>query len=252
MNVRNFNIRQGLQWMNCGWRFWKKELQLWWLLGLIYVVMAIVLTRIPVIGLLLVYFITPILGASCMLAMQKMRTGNIDAADKPQTLAAKITAALFSIFSELDKVLVIIGLSTICLVLGMVIQLVGQAVGGSAMLSPAGLLDLGAEAALRVISAHVVMNALTSLIIIVLALALPLYVSGKSIGDSLTGAMRGFTKNIVPIAIYALILLGPIFGIALIMQASFFIGAPLALIISSALLALLLNSSYCIFKLMYH
>lgn len=252
MNVRRFNIRQGLQWITCGWRFSKKELRLWWLLGLIYVTMAIVLTRIPVIGLLLVYFITPLLAASSMLAMQKMRAGNIAAADKPQSLAAQLAAALLSIFSEIDKILVIIGLSTVCLVLGMVIQLVGQAVGGSAMLSPAGLLDLGAEAALRVISAHVVMNVLTALIVIILALALPLFVSGKNIGDSLTGAMAGFTKNIVPIAIYALILLGPVFCIALIMQASFFIGAPLALLVSSALLALLLNSSYCIFKLMFH
>lgn len=252
MKVRSFNIRQGVQWINCGWRFWKKDLLLWWLLGLIYVVFAIVLTRIPVIGLLLVYFATPILGASTMLAMQKMRAGNVEASAKPRTLGAQLTAALLSIFGEIDKILVIIGLGTVCLILGMVIQLVGQAVGGSAMLSPSGLLELGAEAALRVISAHLVMDLLISLMAIILALALPLYVSGKSIGRSLTGAMAGFTRNIVPIAIFAAILLVPVFAIALIMQASFLIGAPLALLFSSALLALFLNSFYCINKLMFH
>lgn len=252
MNVRSFNVRQGMQWLSCGWRFWKKDLALWWLLGMIYVVLAIILTQVPVIGLLLVYFITPILGASCLLAMQQMRAGNIETSAKPETLGAKLIAALFSVISEIDKILVIIGLGTVCLALGMVTQMVGQAIGGSALLSPSGLLDLGAEAAMRVISAHVVMDALISLMVIILALAIPLYMSGKAIGESLTGAMTGFTRNIVPIIVFSTVILVPIFAIALLMQVSFFIGAPLALLISSALIALYLNSIYCVNKLMFH
>jgi hypothetical protein len=252
MNVRSFNVRQGMQWLSCGWRFWKKDLALWWLLGLIYVVLAIALTRVPVIGLLLAYFITPILGASFLLAMQKMRAGNIEASAKPQTLGAKLGAALLSVFGEIDKILVIIGLGTMCLALGMVIQMVGQAIGGSALLSPSGLLELGTEAAMRVISAHLVMDALISLMVIILALAIPLYMSGKAIGDSLTGTMTGFTRNIVPIIVFSVIILIPIFAIALLMQVSFIIGAPLALLISSTLIALYLNSIYCVNKLMFH
>jgi len=252
MNVRSFNIRQGMQWLSCGWRFWKKDLALWWLLGLIYVVIVIVLTRIPIIGMLLVYFVMPILGASSILAMQKMRAGNIEASAKPQTLGARLAAALFSVFSEIDKILVIIGLGTVCLALGMVIQVVGQAIGGSALLSPSGLLELGAEAATRVISAQLVMDALISLIVIILALAIPLYMSGKNIGDSITGAMTGLARNIVPIIVFSAVILAPIFAIALLMQVTFFIGASLALLISSALIALYLNSIYCISKLMFH
>lgn len=252
MNVRSFSVRQGMQWLSCGWRFWKKDLALWWLLGLIYVVFAIVLTRVPVIGLLLVYFIAPILGASSMLAMQKMRAGNIETAAKPQTLGTKLAAALLSVFGEIDKILVIIGLGTVCLAMGMVVQMVGQTIGGSALLSPSGLLELGAEAAMRVISAHLVMDVLISLMVIILALAIPLYVSGKAIGDSLTAAMTGFTRNIVPIIVFSAVILVPIFAIALLMQVSFLIGAPLALLISSALIALYLNSIYCVNKLMFH
>lgn len=252
MNVRSFNVRQGMQWFGCGWRFWKKDLALWWLLGLIYVVIAIVLTRVPVIGLLLVYFITPILGTSSMLAMQKMRSGNVEPSAKPQTLGTKLTLALFSIFGEIDKILIILGLGAVCLALGMVIQMVGQAVGGSALLSPDDLLVMGAEAATRVIGAHVVMDVLISLVIILLALAVPLYVSGKDIGDALTGAMAGFTKNLAPIIVFSATVLVPVFAITLLMQASFSVGAALALVVTSACLALFLNSTYCIFKLMFH
>ncbi len=252
MNVRRFNVRQGIQWFGCGWRFWKKDLLLWWLLGLVYVVIAIVLTRVPVIGLLLVYFITPILGASSMLAMQKMRSGNVESSTKPQTLGAKLTFALFSIFGEIDKILIILGLGAMCLALGMVIQVVGQTVGGSALLSPDNLLVMGTEAAIRVIGAHAVMDVLIILVVIFLALALPLYVSGKDAGNALTAAMAGFTKNFVPILVFSAAILVPVFAIVLLMQTSFFIGAALALVVTSACLALLLNSTYCIFKLMFH
>ncbi|MFV1996705.1 MAG: hypothetical protein ACC641_01715 [Acidiferrobacterales bacterium] len=252
MNIRSFNVRQGMQWLSCGWRFWKKDLTLWWLLGLIYVVIVIVLTRVPIIGLLLVYFITPILGASSILAMQKMRSGNIEPSAKPQTLGAKLAAALFSVFGEVDKILVIVGLGTVCLALGMVIQIVGQAIGGSALLSPSGLLELGAEAAMRVISAQLVMDVLISVVVIILALAIPLYVSGKGISESLNGAMTGLTRNIIPIVVFSVILLAPIFTFGLLMQVSFYIGAALVLLISSALIALYLNSIYCVSKLMFH
>lgn len=122
MNVRSFNIRQGLQWLGCGWRFWKKDIVLWWLVSLIYVVFAIGLTRVPIIGLLLVYFITPAFAASTMLAMQKMRSGKVDSGAKPQSLGTKLASSYFSIFSALDKILVILGLGAVCLALGMVIQ----------------------------------------------------------------------------------------------------------------------------------
>lgn len=252
MNVRSFNVRQGLQWLGCGWRFWKKDLVLWWLVSLLYVVFAIVLTRVPVIGLLLVYFITPVFAASSMLTMQKMRAGNIAPEAKPQSLGAKLASSYFSIFSELDKILVVLVLGVICLALGMVIQMVGQAVGGSALLSPDGLLDMGAEAALRVIGTHVIMDILLTFVIVTLALALPLYVSGKEVSDSLTAAMSGLKTNLLPLLLFSAVLLIPIFSIALTMQASFLIGAPLVLLISSACIALYLNSVYCIFKLMFH
>lgn len=131
-------------------------------------------------------------------------------------------------------------------------SMVGQAVGGSALLSPDGLLEMGVEAALRVVSAHVAMDILLTFIIIVLALALPLYVAGKEVGDSLTAAMAGLKTNLLPLLIFSAILLAPIFAIALAMQASFLIGAPLALLISSGCIALYVNSIYCIFKLMFH
>ncbi len=252
MNVRRFNVRQGIQWFGCGWRFWKKDLLLWWLLGLIYVVTAIGLTRVPVIGLLLVYFISPILGASSILAMQKMRSGNVELSAKPQTLGAKLAFSLFSIFGEIDKILIILSLGAACLGLGMAIQMIGQAVGGSALLSPDNLLNMGAEAAIHVVGAHAVMDVLIMLVVILLAMALPLYVSGKDIGKAFTVAIAGFTKNLAPIIVFSAAVLVPVFAIALLMQVSFFIGAALALIITSACLALFLNSTYCIFKLMFH
>ena len=252
MNIRSFNVRQGLQWLGCGWRFWKKDLALWWLVSLIYVAIAILLTRVPVIGLLLVYFITPILAASSLLAMRTLRSGNSDPATLPHSLGAKLASSFFSIFNQLDKILVILGLGAISLALGMVIQIVGQAVGGPALLSPAGLLELGTEAAIRVIGAQVVMDILLTLIILILALALPLYVAGREVVDSLYMALSGLKKNLLPLVFFSAILLIPIFAVALAMQASFLIGAPLALVISSACIALYLNSLYCINKLMFH
>lgn len=252
MDIRSFTVRQGLQWLGCGWRFWKKDLVLWWLVSLTYVLLAIALTRVPVIGLLLVYFITPILAASSMLTMQKMRAGKFDPESKPHSLGTKLGLCLFSIFNELDKILVILGLGAICLALGIVIQIVGQAIGGSALLSPVGLLEMGPEAALRVVSSYVVMDILSAFVLIVLALALPLYVAGKEVGASLTAAISGFKTNLLPLLLFSVILLVPLFAIALAMQVSFLIGAPLALVVSSICIALFLNSIYCIFKLMFH
>ena len=146
MNINKVDVQRGWSWATGGWRLVKKDISLWAGMGLIFMLIAIVLKLIPFIGLLLLVLLSPM-----VLAGATQTTDNIDQgiyvkpaasgsglAQLPQRMVAWFqysAGRLFSAFTEEDKVLPLMVISTLTLGTVVVINILAVLlkVDGSAM-----------------------------------------------------------------------------------------------------------------------
>ncbi len=76
MEAKNVSAARGAEWFSCGWNLFKQDFGTWFIMFLIFVGIAIVLSFIPFIGTLALSVITPALIAGFMFSASQMDQGN--------------------------------------------------------------------------------------------------------------------------------------------------------------------------------
>ena len=76
MQAKSVNAGQGASWFSCGWNLFKQDYGTWFIMFLLFIGIAIVLSFIPFIGSLALMVISPALMAGFMYAAAEMDQGN--------------------------------------------------------------------------------------------------------------------------------------------------------------------------------
>ena len=125
MQVKSIGAGRGAGWFNCGWELFKKDYGTWFIMFLIFIGIAVVLSFIPFIGSLALSLITPALMAGFMYAASQLEQGNvIEIGNLFQGFKNK---------ERMNKLLILGGLSLVASILLMII--IFALVGGSAMMN---------------------------------------------------------------------------------------------------------------------
>lgn len=128
IDIKKADLQHGWSWVLDGLVTLKKDVGLWICMGLIYMLIAIALKLIPFIGLLLLVLISPMLLAGALQTAGDLHSGNLAAPThsgstlSPQGITANLqraTGRLFIIFSDEEKLIPLMVIST--LTLGMVV-----------------------------------------------------------------------------------------------------------------------------------
>jgi hypothetical protein len=128
IDIKKADLQHGWSWVLDGLDTLKKDLGLWVGMGLIFMLIAIALKLIPFVGLLLLVLISPMLLAGALQTAADLHSGNLASAThsgggfSPQRIIADLqraTGRLFIIFSDEEKLLPLMVIST--LTLGMVV-----------------------------------------------------------------------------------------------------------------------------------
>ncbi len=128
IDIKKADLQHGWSWVLDGLDTLKKDVGLWVSMGLIYMLIAIALKLIPFVGLLLLILISPMLLAGALQTAADLLSGNLaspastGSGFSPQRIVADLqraTARLFIIFSDEEKLLPLMVIST--LTLGMVV-----------------------------------------------------------------------------------------------------------------------------------
>ena len=146
MNINKMDVQRGWSWIMGGWRVVKKDISLWVGMGLIFMLIAIVLKLIPFIGLLLLVLLGPMVMAGAMQIADTIDQGTYvkpaasgsGLGQLPQRVIAWFQYAagrLFSAFTDEDKVLPLMVISTLTLGIVVIINILAVLlkVDGSAM-----------------------------------------------------------------------------------------------------------------------
>ena len=146
MNINKMDVQRGWSWIMGGWRVVKKDISLWVGMGLIFMLIAIVLKLIPFIGLLLLVLLGPMVMAGAMQIADTIDQGTYvkpaasgsGLGQLPQRMIAWFQYAagrLFSAFTDEDKVLPLMVISTLTLGIVVIINILAVLlkVDGSAM-----------------------------------------------------------------------------------------------------------------------
>ena len=146
MNINKMDVQRGWSWIMGGWRVVKKDISLWVGMGLIFMLIAIVLKLIPFIGLLLLVLLSPMVMAGAMQIADTIDQGTYvkpaasgsGLGQLPQRMIAWFqydAGRLFSAFSDEDKVLPLMVISTLTLGIVVIINILAVLlkVDGSAM-----------------------------------------------------------------------------------------------------------------------
>ncbi len=76
MQANSVNAGQGAAWFKCGWELFKKDFGTWFIMFLVFIIIAILLNFIPFVGSLVLAIITPVLMGGWMYAANQMEQGN--------------------------------------------------------------------------------------------------------------------------------------------------------------------------------
>lgn len=146
MNTNKMDVQRGWSWAMDGWRLVKKDIGLWTGMGLVFMLIAIVLKLIPFIGLLLLVLLSPMVMAGAMQTADTIDQGTYvkpaasgsGLGQLPQRMVAWFQYAagrLFNAFTEEDKVLPLMVISTLTLGTVVIINILAVLlkVDGSAM-----------------------------------------------------------------------------------------------------------------------
>lgn len=200
MNIKKVEAGDGLYWLAEGWRLFKLNPGMWIALILIYFVIAVVLSFIPVLGGLVLALITPALTTGLVYAARELDQGRDLAVDHlfvglkdPQKRTPMLTLGAIYI--------------GVAIVMAVVIFLLG---GGTAMM---GAMMGGGEAAAGAALAGgaTVMVLIAILIGILIAMAfvyagpLVMFQNVPPV-ESLKGSFSACVQNIVPLIVFGIVL----------------------------------------------
>lgn len=252
IKIRKLSFQQLWKWPSCGWRFFKKHPVLWITTALTFMLLAMTIGMVPVIGNVLVMLIAPLIYASSMLwlaspDLQKKRR------NKLKTFSTHLQQTLFGAIKIQENIAPLLILGVFLAVSSVIIQIIGHLVAGSMFPALAALPDLTSAQIVRVLSAKFVVLMLQYFIGMWVFYAIPIIILDDVIlPEAVLKSFRGILANSLGIIGLYFATLTP-----LIIWSFFFSTASLTgfigfLIIGTGLLAVFINSAYCGYKLTYY
>ncbi|MCK5360761.1 MAG: hypothetical protein KAJ95_09050 [Gammaproteobacteria bacterium] len=234
MQVKSVNAGQGASWFSCAWNLFKQDFGTWFIMFLIFIGIAIVLSVIPFIGSLALSIITPALMAGFMYAASQLDQGNnVEIGNLFQGFKDK---------QRMNKLLALGGLTLLASILLMFIMF--AMLGGSAMMSVGGE---GAVDPQAMMSAGMGISMLLILLVAMFVAmgffyATPLVMlDNMAPVESIKTSFSACLKNILPLLVFGIIY----FLLAIVAAIPILLG--FLILIPVSILAM-----YCSYKSIFH
>ena len=199
MEAKTVDVSRGIVWFSGGWRIFMKNPGLWVVLGIIMLAIVVVLSIIPILGVLALSLIMPVLTAGLLYAAREADEGR-----------ALDVLHLFQGFRERDKLTPLLSLGGIVLA-GFVLSVaVAFLVGGASMVT----FMMGANpemmrgAAAGMLVALLAGLAVQLVVVLALVYAVPLVMfRGVPAGQAMGSSLRANLRNVLPLLVFGVIYL---------------------------------------------
>ena len=199
MEAKTVDVSRGIVWFSGGWRIFMKNPGLWVVLGIIMLVIVVVLSIIPILGVLALSLVMPVLTAGLLYAAREADEGR-----------ALDVLHLFQGFRERDKLTPLLSLGGIVLA-GFVLSVaVAFLVGGVSMVT----FMMGANpemmrgAAAGMLVALLAGLAVQLVVVLALVYAVPLVMfRGVPAGRAMGSSLRANLRNVLPLLVFGVIYL---------------------------------------------
>lgn len=252
IKYRKLSFQQLWKWPGCGWRLFKKQPVLWVATALCFMLVAMTIGMVPVVGSLLVMFVSPIVFASSMLwlaspDMQKKRKSKI------KTFFSHLQRTLYGAMTIKENIAPLLILGTFLAVSSVIIQIIGHLVAGSMFPALAHIPDLSPALVVRVLSAKLVVLVLQYFIGMWVFYAIPIIILDDVIlPTAVLKSFRGILVNSLGIIGLYFATLAPLILWSFFFSTSNITGFIGFLVIGTGLLSVFINSAYCGYKLTYY
>jgi hypothetical protein len=232
MEAKAVDVGRSLSWFSCGWRVFMKNPGIWVVLGIVFLVIFVVLSFIPVLGAFAATLLAPVLGAGLLQAARESDEGR-----EPDV------GTLFQGFKDKTKLTPLLSLGGVALGGMLVSMAIIFAVVGGRMLAamqaggklPAAGMDTSFLLALLIILA------VQLLVAMALAYAVPLVMfRGAAVGAALRSSVNACLRNILPLFVFGV----AYFVVAIVATIPFGLGWPVLLPWSVGMI-------YCSYKDLY-
>lgn len=250
MQINQVATVRGQSWIANGWDVFRQNPGLWLTMAVIYLAMALLLQEIPFIGYLVLVLITPLMGSAAIMSADETAAGTAAAPGSFASIKARFAdaAARFRRAAlDSERNLPVMVVATLMLGAMVVIQIFAQLlkVGGSAL--PAMLAgSVGPSIWLPALISLILIWGLKLTLIAITMLATCLIVLQRETPlVAIETAIKAATRNWLPLAIIAVVLLVPL-GLAA------YLGPPVRYLAISTIglvtLPLFITSSYAAYK----
>jgi uncharacterized membrane protein len=234
MEAKNVSAGEGVTWFKCGWNLFKQDFGNWFIMFLIFVGIAIVLSFIPFIGPIAMGIISPVLIGGFMYAANRLEQGE----------SIEI-GTLFQGFRDKERMNQLLMLGVLSLIAQIIFFFIGGLLIGGNMAMHAG--ENGTIDPQSMMSAGMSISMLIMLLIgLILAMAFiyasPLVMLDKiSPVESVKTSFAACLKNILPLLVYGIIYIVLAFIAAIPLGLGFLILIPVSIL-----------SLYCSYRSIFH
>lgn len=259
MRAAKLPARAALDWIVCGVERVRHEREHWIGAALVYLIIAVVLHRVPFLGDLVLILLSPFLLGSLLQAAEQ------EALPPPVALKRRYWRALIRayllqplrgfgrLFRDQEHQLPTLMLSILALGGVVLAQIVAYLlIGGSPVggLNAASVVVAGRGVWLPLLIAIVLL--LYLLLTMALFYSVPLTVlDGRTPPTALFRSFRGCKRNAVPLALFTLVFFLPYAAIAGAFNLSRWLGYPILFLLGTATLAVFLAAAHCSFQALY-
>lgn len=257
MEIRKFKTKQAVQWINCGWRLSKKRLMTWLMTAFLLTFAALALNLIPVIGEIVIIFLLPIIICSSIVVTDRFNNPDAAKSDtgekRTRGFAANLRYAkdmLFCAFAKEDRILGMMGMAAGMMVFGIVVKIIMQIVGGSAINAQAHFWQLTGSQFGSLLAANTVAYILILFLAMAFFYALPLFMlRDYDIRAAIKLSLKASFGNFIPFTTYMIVLASPLIIAMIVASISKLIGFGVLLVVGTIVWSLFINSMYCSYRL---
>jgi len=252
--IRHFTARQAMQWFSCGWRMWRRQPLAATIPVAVFVPVALLLRWIPVIGDVILLLLLPSVTASLLVQAHLLAHTTVRWR-RPRSFRSWLVflrQALFGAWGKSANVYSLILLGFALVVIGLLGYALVSAVGGQAVVSPYGFLELTLVQMGRFVLAYSLATLLWLVVAAMLLWTVPLLIiRDLALIEALRLALRGLLHNGRAVATLLLVLTAVLLP-AVPLKLWSPLAALLAWWLATTLASLLLVfSDYCSFRLVF-
>ena len=259
LRIRSFRIKQALQWLPCGLRLWRRQMLATFISAVVFMLVALLLRRLPAVGDVLLLLLLPTVFASFVAQAHLVASTKQKPAPRAKNVRAlaqeiwrDVRQTLFGAWSATANIFPLVVAGIVLVIVGLIAHALLYAVGGQAVVSPYDYFELPGMQMVRLPLAYAMVALFWVLVTLLLFWTLPLFVlRDQTLVDALWLNLRALRNNVLPLMVYLLV-----FAAGLVPLALFRLWSPvagfLALWSGGAVLAVLFGfSAYCSFRLVF-